>query len=258
MDFLSTSMNISKIAFTWHVSNYVKTTIHKDKPFNCLAILASGENKYYFENSKSFIVQKNDIIFLPKHSSYKVVTPNPTECFAINFEVCSDDIFEPFVINLKNPSPVLESFKAADAAFTLKKTGYEVKCMSELYSIIYSIIKEREREYIPQSTWAKITPAVEYIHKNYASADMSVNYLTEICGISPAYFREIFRKYYGIPPIQYINNLRLARAKELIMSDLYTVSKIAELSGFGDESYFCRYFKRATGTTPSEYKKTLR
>lgn len=56
-------------------------------------------------------------------------------------------------------------------------------------------------------------------------------------------------------PIKYINNLKLSRAKELIVSDYYSIPKISELSGFGDESYFCRYFKKMTGMTATEYRQ---
>ena len=55
---------------------------------------------------------------------------------------------------------------------------------------------------------------------------------------------------------KYINNLKLARAEELILTELYTIDKVAELSGFDDASYFCRYFKKTTGVTPSEYRRS--
>ena len=76
--------------------------------------------------------------------------------------------------------------------------------------------------------------------------------------MSESYFRRIFLKNYGISPIKYINNLKIERAKELLTSGLYTVSDVAELSGFHDESYFSREFKKHSGKTPKEYVKASR
>ncbi len=119
------------------------------------------------------------------------------------------------------------------------------------------MLGEYERKYVPKSTERIILPAIEYIHQNYTSENISAEHLANLCGISTAYLRRIFLNCKNVTPIKYINNLRLSRAKELIASDYYTVSKICELSGFGDESYFCRYFKKTVGMTPTEYKKCL-
>ena len=71
--------------------------------------------------------------------------------------------------------------------------------------------------------------------------------------MSETYFRRIFSKNFGISPIRFINNLKIDRARELLASGLYTISNVAELSGFHDESYFSREFKKHSGKTPKEY-----
>lgn len=61
-----------------------------------------------------------------------------------------------------------------------------------------------------------------------------------------------------MPPMQYVNQLRMNRAAELLASQMYTVSEACFLSGFHDESYFCREFKKKFDVTSSEYKKGRR
>ncbi|MEE0898117.1 MAG: helix-turn-helix transcriptional regulator, partial [Acutalibacteraceae bacterium] len=56
-------------------------------------------------------------------------------------------------------------------------------------------------------------------------------------------------------PIKYINNLKMTRAKELLDSQFYTVSEICLLSGYNNESYFCREFKKHFEMTPSDYMR---
>ena len=97
-------------------------------------------------------------------------------------------------------------------------------------------------------------PAIEYIHDHFTGEKLSVEMLSSLCGISSVYFRRLFTVKFGVSPVRYINDLRLSRAKELILSEQYTVEEAARLSGFEDESYFCRFFKKETGMTPSEYR----
>ena len=95
--------------------------------------------------------------------------------------------------------------------------------------------------------------AIDYIYTEYTNDNIEISYLSELCNMSESYFRRIFLKNYGISPIKYINNLKIERARELLTSGLYTVSDVAELSGFHDESYFSREFKKHSGKTPKEY-----
>ena len=117
------------------------------------------------------------------------------------------------------------------------------------------MLGEYEKKYFPKSAERIIEPAIEYIHKNYTSKNISVEYLANLCGISTTYLRNIFLKCKNTTPVKYINGLKLSRAKELIVSGYYSIPKISELSGFGDESYFCRYFKKMTGMTATEYRQ---
>ena len=230
---------ISEIVFTWHTDNHTERTVHKARPFHGFAMYTGGGAIYTFESGEEFKVSKNDIIFLPEHSDYQVRNIAVSGCYAINFRTFDDTHRSPFAVRMKNHAAVLESFKNAYNSFAAKKPGYEMQCMSELYSIAYRVSREREREYSPNSLKAKILPALEYIHNNYTSPDLSVEELSAMCGISAVYFRRIFEKCCGTSPLKYINNLRLARAKELILSDMHSISRACRLSGFGDESYFC-------------------
>ena len=117
--------------------------------------------------------------------------------------------------------------------------------------------KELGLSYVGKGKQLLIAPAVEYIHKNYTKASLSVEELAKICEISPEYFRSIFKNHFGASPIKYINNLKIERAKELISSGLYSISEAANLSGFADPCHFSREFKKTVGISPSLYTKNL-
>ena len=111
---------------------------------------------------------------------------------------------------------------------------------------------------IPYANSAAIEPAVRYIHSNYYKEAISIPHLAELCNISTVHLRNRFVQEFAMPPIRYINSLKMARAEDLLLSQLYTVSEVCYLSGYNDESYFCREFKKFFHVSPSNYKKASR
>ena len=253
--FFGYNFNINKIVLACYVPKGEGDAVHMNRASHGLALHMSGNKKYIFEGENVLYTGKNDIIFMPEHSNYVVEAQCPGDCYAINFKIADEVSFEPFVLNIGDL--VTDKFKAAEKVFRLKSSGYEMQCKANLYSVICSMLGEYEKKYIPKSTEKIIEPAIEYIHRNYTSENISVEHLAKLCGISTTYLRNIFLKCKNVTPIKYINDLKLSRAKELIISDYYSIPKISELSGFGDESYFCRYFKKMTGMTATEYRKSI-
>lgn len=251
--FFEYNFDIHKIVLACYVPKGKGDAIHTNRSSHGIALHISGDKKYIFEGKDILYTGKNDIVFMPEHSNYVVEAQCPGDCYAINFKIADNVCFEPFVLNMGDL--VTEKFKTAEKAFRLKSSGYEMRCKANLYAIICAMLNEYEKEYVPKSADKIIKPALEYIHRNYTSENISVDKLARLCGISTTYLRNVFLKCKNTTPLKYINGLKLSRAKELIVSDYYTIPQISELSGFGDESYFCRYFKKITGMTVTEYRQ---
>ena len=130
-----------------------------------------------------------------------------------------------------------------------------MKCKSELYSILFHMQREYELGYTPTTQSGILRPALEYIHNHYTEGNLGISKLANLCGISEPYFRKLFLRSYGVSPLKYIAQLKLARAKELIESGLYPIHEVAALSGFQNECYFSREFKHHFGSAPSKFKK---
>ena len=255
-EFFEYNFNIDKIILACYVPKGEGNVIHTNRASHGLALNISGDKKYTFEGKNILYTGKNDIIFMPEHSNYAVKAQCLGDCYAINFKIADAVSFEPFVLHMGDL--LTDQFKSAEKAFRLKSPGYEMQCKAQLYSIICVMLSEYEKKYVPKSIEKIIEPAMEYIHRNYTSENISVEHLANLCGISTTYLRNIFLKCKNVTPIKYINDLKLSRAKELIVSDYYSIPKISELSGFGDESYFCRYFKKMTRMTATEYRRSVR
>jgi AraC-like DNA-binding protein len=86
-------------------------------------------------------------------------------------------------------------------------------------------------------------------------SDLSLEAIACKLGTSYSNFRRTFREHTGVGPHQYRLHLKLNHARELLLKTDLPVKEIAFQSGFEEEQYFCRYFKKAMGRTPSSYRK---
>ena len=94
----------------------------------------------------------------------------------------------------------------------------------------------------------------EYIKNNYARA-ISVDELAQNANMSASNFYATFKKQSGTSPIAYDNGFRLSLASEMLVRTNSPVSQIAADVGIPDQLYFCKLFKKAHGTAPSQYRK---
>ena len=256
-DFMTYDFGIESIAIATFVEAGTGDMVHRARPSHGLAINLGGEKKYTFKDGYTFTVKSNEMVYLPKGSTYQVVSIVPGDCFAINFDLREQTHFPPFFFKVKNHHAIIEHFRQAIHVWTAKKQGYMMKCKAELYQVIYTVQQEFAGAYFPNKKAQMIQPAVEYIHNHYNKELLSIEHLASLCSITPEYFRKLFKSFYGTSPLSYINNLKIARAKELLSSRLYSVCEAATEAGYRDMSHFCREFKKATGKSPGEYTKRV-
>ncbi|MBQ7975616.1 MAG: helix-turn-helix transcriptional regulator [Clostridia bacterium] len=259
-NFMNCNIDIRDINIACYVPPGAGVPIHRNRPFHGLVLQSSAaSNIYEFIGGKTITIDRNEIIYLPKGSDYNAyaVIEEQSSCYAINFQIGNEESFKPFKLRPKNTSVFVEYFKRAEQAWKQKPYNFELKCKAELYNIIFSMQQEFRLGYAGREKQEIIRPAIEYIHSKYTTENISVEYLAELCGITAAYLRQLFKNAYGTSPIKYINNLKIERSKELMESGLYTISESAFLSGFSDISHFSREFKKAEKIPPSEYSKNL-
>lgn len=98
--------------------------------------------------------------------------------------------------------------------------------------------------------------AMLYIHQNYKKT-LHVKNIAEKLQISPQYLTRLFKENMGKSTVQYINGLRISKAKELMRGSTITMQEITYSIGLENPYYFSRLFKEYEGITPSEYKRKL-
>lgn len=253
--FLSCNHIVSKIALVILVRAGAGARLHKNRQSHGLAFHCGGEKKYIFDDGTVCVAKKNDIVYLPKGSNYQMLSIEKGETYCINFQCLDGEQFQPFVVSVENRKErVLKAYQQAESAWKKGEVGCEYRCRAEVYKIL-SEMQKQAAFYQPTAKTDLLKPAFDYIREHYADELLNAEKLSKLCGISYDYFRRLFHGAYGCSPIEYINELKLKRAKELLNSGLYSVGEAAFGAGFSDVSHFSRFFKANVGVAPSSYKK---
>ncbi|WP_338552821.1 AraC family transcriptional regulator [Paenibacillus sp. KS-LC4] len=101
---------------------------------------------------------------------------------------------------------------------------------------------------------AMIDRTIHYMNEKFAEG-MTRQKLSSIAGMSLWHYSHQFKHWVGQSPIDYLNSIRINKAKEQLLYSNLRIKEIAEKVGFEDEFYFSRKFKKAAGITPKQYAK---
>lgn len=99
--------------------------------------------------------------------------------------------------------------------------------------------------------------AQNYIQENFQK-DLSLDEVSRQLNLSPYYFSKLFKEETGSNFVEYVTNLRIEKAKELLVQENLSMKEICAEVGYSDPNYFSRIFKKCVGVTPTEYRENMR
>jgi len=123
--------------------------------------------------------------------------------------------------------------------------------LQEVFNQIIKFNRTVSRDYEANSSFTEL---VNYINANY-HRELYLKDLAAKFYINQFYCCELFKKFLGKTFSEYIANLRMEKACELIKSRDLSIEKVAEMVGYNDYYYFNKVFKKYYGTTPAKYRK---
>jgi len=95
----------------------------------------------------------------------------------------------------------------------------------------------------------------EYID-THLHEDLTLERLAKRVHFNKTYFVQRFKSLWGVPPMKYVSNLRCQKAKQLLLDTDLSVSDISAMTGFQSPHYFSAVFKKYTGCSPNDFRKT--
>lgn len=164
--------------------------------------------------------------------------------------------------NIKDDYELLElGMKVYDGLYTWAKHLHQQKHTQApveqlLLEVYHKYLKQGNAKKAPEWTKELKEMIQDQLDTNMA---MSLHQVSEQLEINPAYLSREFSKYFeNLSFGEYIRKMRIEKAIHLMDTTAYSLTEIAYLTGFSDQSHFTRIFKKQTGQIPTVYKKNSR
>ena len=149
---------------------------------------------------------------------------------------------------------VIKELEEKKAHYHTSSSGLLTSLIVQLYRIQSAGGELRTSSDNPPENAMVLSPVLDYIETNYAD-DIDIDYLAEICRLSPSHFRRLFHEIMGTNPLDFVNTTRINKACALLRSTEDSILDISEAVGFRSVSSFNRHFADLMKTSPRDYRK---
>lgn len=220
-------------------------------------------------NNETFLVKPGDLVYY-KPGDYRkghTFPDNLMECYTVDFlytlpvftqnqwKLNSLDLPFQTIERINDAylySRLLELFSKFTRTFITQSNSKTIRGRAIFMEILSLLTQWKSGDFIYDNV-RKVEQVINYMSENF-SQSITLEELSEHIKISPSYLGTLFKSVTGKSPINYLIDIRLHKAKELLL-DGHIVSHVAEEVGFNDLFYFSKCFKKNEGISPSQYKQ---
>lgn len=230
------------------------------RPHFCMGLILCGCADFYEEGCNEKIhVETGDIIFVPITARYISKWYGKPEIKYISMHFSFEDMGIFGQLRVQKIEP--DSFDKAKEVFEKALGCWDGNLSQQFLSkaLFYEFMSETEpklKKFKSSLTDSRIKKVISYINL-HSEENINIPALAKLCSMSVSYFHACFKTQTGMTPIEYKNLICTNRAMQLLISESdKSIEEISDTLGFYSSTYFRRVFKRITGKTPTEYRKS--
>ncbi len=145
--------------------------------------------------------------------------------------------------------------KGTESPDCLIKQVFSSKNIDTLCHLCCETLHRARQEHSEGSGRLVIDQAIEILEEE-CDKSLSLSQLAERVYLSPSHLSYLFKKYTGETFIKFFTELRMRKAKELLLQTTWKVGEIGRRVGYANTSYFCNLFRDVYGLSPSQYRET--
>ena len=150
---------------------------------------------------------------------------------------------------------ILKPVDADDVERAIRKAAKQVEAQHQLEAMAPDAALLEDAGSFDKAT-VLMGQVKKYLKHNYMMCDISLDSVSAILGINSSYFSVLFKRALGVNFVDYLTELRMNAAKELLLDPLRSAAEIAGMVGYDSANYFTRAFKKRVGMTPTEFRRS--
>ncbi len=233
--------------------------------FTELCYVIKGNGNYLIED-QIFPVKEDDFIIINANIAHTEMSVGdiPLEYIILGVEGLDfsfQENHEHIIFNCRQEhSDFIFYMKSLLAEMEEKRINYELVCQNLLEVLIVKLMRRANLTFKVVSSVKSSHECIkvkQYIETNY-TRDITLEDLSEISHLNKYYLVHTFTKCFGCSPMNYLCGVRIKASKELLASTDYSITEIAQSSGFSSQSYFAQCFQKHCHMSASAYRKECR
>lgn len=242
----------TKVPPTWHIPS-ARTSTH------ILLFLLEGTVTYRFGDDAPVSFERNDLVYIPIDTQRSAAACPPRYHQMCSAHFLLDDAGLPPLpmlggrevkrVRPQNTEYVRQRFSALLDASHANAPYADWHCRSILLELLVLMNRELDWSRYHPDKLAMVRAMQSFIEAHYREK-ITLRRLSAVVDRSPNYACHLFKEVTGLGPIEYANQIRLNRARDLLSRTEDSVADVAERVGFGDPYYFSKLYKRAFGVSP--------
>ena len=193
-------------------------------------------------------------------ATVKIRESNPLPIIILSAK--SEDTDKILGLNIGADDYITKPFSATYLKTRIASLLRQRKSLQEIYMAKLTEGKEIAVAEALTPSQPQITPydeqfmqkVMEFIEEQMDNAELTIDEFAEHLMLSRTIFYRKLKSIIGLTPVDFIREVRIKRAAQLIDSGEYNFSQVAYMTGFNDPKYFSKCFKKQMGVTPTEYK----
>ncbi len=206
-------------------------------------ILPLQQNFYLRFLGRSYSLTPRQIGFVPPGVQHEFGCPGA----ALTLNIPAEMVKSADLVSLSENCILDIDSRLEPLVFLIKQEVSQPDCSREslryLFYYLYDKFVDRHR-----------IPSLRYMHENYAEP-VSIAKLAALENYNASYYTDWFKRKVGCMPSEYLQMVRIDKAKEILSTTRYRILDVAMQVGYLNSSSFARAFKSVTGLTPGQYRK---
>lgn len=227
--------------------------------------IQSGKGTFSVANQRTVNLKAGDLFVLPKGVPcfYQADGEEPWSYFWIGFSgvkiktmLANTKLNNKYYLSQVQNSHIYDSLKELfKAAHHNSSLANDVLIESLIYKFFYYLMTEYPEKVMVKNSDEDLHLAVNYLEQNFVNPSCTISTLCHELDFSRSYLYNIFKNNLNISPLKFLTQLRMEKAKQLLLNSDYTIRQITDMVGYTDEFTFSKAFKRYTGLSPKYYRK---